>query len=336
MILRKVNLICRVSISLLFLYYVFVYFQWTDSPEVRYRKYYRAMYDMIYNETGAISLAEIGSSRAQTMIGANELHKEIYGAGTNEVVYNLATSQRGKGFHYVVLRDLFEEREVSDVLLHFINTDARSDFEVHPWFYIVAKNSDVFESMFLRKHVPWYKKLTHGGAVFFKKHSSIIEDYMLGKLALAKAKDKPVPAMTRDHLSANPIRPNSLQVVMRKSIQDIIAAGENWNLSDPLEHRNNFYTNRILQLARKNGAKINFFYIPRLMEPTLAEETIFEIQNFFKVKIFAPSPKDLTEMFPAAYADAGHGSNQGRRIYAKFLARKLIAKNTNRNDQKPL
>jgi len=113
MTLSSINIICRLLVGLALIYHVCLYFQWTDTKEVRYRKYYRMMYDIIFNEVGPVTLAEIGSSRAQTMIGANELHKEIFGEESDIVVYNLATSQRGKGFHYVILRDIFSEREVS-------------------------------------------------------------------------------------------------------------------------------------------------------------------------------------------------------------------------------
>jgi len=152
---------------------------------------------------------------------------------------------------------------------------------------------------------------------------------MVGKLALATPKESKALAETRDHLTANAIRPNSLEKTMRKSIAEVLVEHEEWELSEPREHRNNFYTKKIVQMVKSNNAEINFFYIPRLMEPTLSQNTIAEIQETFDTQMLAPSADDLKRMYPDAYADAGHGSVRGRRIYAKIVANKLLLQNSN-------
>jgi len=323
--IRLIDIIIRLFVLSLIFFSFAKYFMWTETPEVRYRKYYSRMHSMIFAQTGDIDIAAMGSSRAQTMFGAHYWAKELYGDNKdNHVVYNLSTSQRGKGFHYTVIRDLLKYRKVNKVYLHVIDSDQKK--YIHPWFYLVSTHKDIWKSYRLDTGRSFHLRTQEHLQVFLKKHSSILEDKLKNRLALATSNPKkPKMAVTMDHLKANDISPKNIKL-MGKNVKwnDLYTKGFEWDLDTKIEVRNTKFIHEIVKLSNENGASVDFFYVPQLYKPLMSEEMVETIEQRFGGVMMQPPKHRLREFYPAAYADAGHGSEVGRGIFAELVVDALV------------
>ena len=318
---NKKSGILRLSLFVCLIVSLVNYFAWTEQSHVRYRHYYTKMHSMIFDQKGDISIAAIGSSRTQTMFGAHYWAEEVFDDFKDEhVVYNLSTSQRGKGFHYTVIRDLLSQRKIDKLILHIIDTDKRSDYVIHPWFYLIATHHDIWKS-FRHDKREIFERVSANLKVFFKKHTSIIEGFFMNKIFLASPAGANVQeARTMDHLPANPLRPAAIKKLTDKQDWDKFDKLEfEWNLYDRWEIRNTIYIHEIVNLAKSYGTKVDFIYIPKLYEPFIGKDMKAKLETVFDVNLLQVPKKLERKFFPAAYADSGHGSEKGREIYAKLI-----------------
>mgnify|MGYP003861049203 CR=1 FL=1 len=296
------------------------YFYWSDLSEVRYRKYYNGMHGMIYGQQGVVDVALMGASRTQCMVGAREWGDALFGESAAQyVVYNLATSQRGKGFHYTVIRDLIEARKVARIIIDVNDTDKRAAYYVHPWYYLVARHRDIVRSVLFDTGRPWHTRVREGARIFLKKHASIVEDFLLGSIYVAPSAARSA-ARTTDHLPANPIRPINIARAMEGRQWSDLEAGFEWDLDAPLERRNTNFLEAIVKLAKQHRVKIDFLYVPKLMEPVLSSRMVAKLEARYGVRVLQPRNDQLRSLYPAAFADSGHGSAMGRQIFAELVA----------------
>jgi len=298
---------------------------WTDLPEVRYARY-SCQYNLIYNQTGSVDLAVIGSSRTLQGVGAEVIADELQ----VPVVYNLAKNWRGQGINYAILTDLIANREVDTILVE-ANLPESGTFHAH--FFLVGTIGDWLRSNAYRSGNSFdfqQSSLTLHRVVerVVEQGSLVLADQLNAPRRIAAQAAETGFCRTRDER----VRQSYLDTQAARYHQYYVGQTWSWDLhSDEASHDFGFYK-AMADLAEAHEVELVFYHINQAYYSTLDPEfaAVFEVEVGAPILIPPPSlTREIEEM--GGYADTTHMTATGREVYSRWLANALIDQRQQQN-----
>lgn len=290
----------------------------TDRPRVRYTNY-NCQYDLIFNQSGPVDLAVIGSSRSLQGVDAPVLAEVL----DVPVVYNLAKNWRGQGINYAIMSDLLARREVDTVLVE-ANLPESGTFHAH--FFLVGTTGDWMRSLGYRSDGLFdFEEMGRNMKWMVDRVTEQASLFVAGKLNM--------PARASASASGETGYCRTREETVRESFLEAQRAqfshyyeGRTWRwdpLSQEARHDTGFYR-AMADLAEAHGVELVFYHINQAYYFTLDPNFAVEFEAVVGAPILIPPPS-LTREIEAmgGYADATHMTREGRERYSRWLAAAL-------------
>lgn len=303
------------------------------DPYVRYQQlsqtlHFRSIwgYERIVYDDTPIDVAIIGNSRLQSAVSAPVLQAQLSEQlGRPVRVANLSLPQEGRNAHYSVARNLFEHHpEVQLVLLSAIEAMPRDG---HPAFRSIAEAGDVITAPALVNRsypddlafVPFRQISLFVQSMFpeaFGVKAFSADDYYGTDYDTTLSYESPTGgSVDKDSVySAELLRPFAQERVA--SITSPVLPEALVSREFAIEH---YYTQRIADMARGQGAEVMFLYMPIFENPeALREEPFYrDMGDVLTAECFASEA--------GLFSDYGHlntvGAHQLSRMLGDTLAR---------------
>lgn len=297
-------------------------------PEPRYIEY-PCHYDLIYNQSGRVDLAFLGTSRTMRAIGAEDAARAIEPAlGRPPVVFDLSRGGRGLDQMYTVARDLLERHEVGVLVVEFNKAMPDAEAEWHTpthWsFPRQATYGDLLLSLRATPSESWWARAQTGLRHLFGKWNYLAEQWLTGRET--PPKPQPVrPAATGD------CTPYPKDVVA-PTIRHHAAASpqwadpplRSWELEETKDERYTFYADAIVDLARRHGTRIVFLYLQQMFEKPLDPAFVQRFEQRFRAPLLHIPGDALRQLAPSGYADMSHVNTGGRRLVMGEVMPRLL------------
>lgn len=302
---------------------ILIAFSAINLANVRYNEY-PCQFDLIYNESGQVDLAIIGSSRTVQGIGASEIGEDLKKAGlTDQVIYNLGKSWRGEGINYTIARDLLEIRKV-DVLFVEANLPESSTYHAH--FFLVGRYSDLARSALYQQANGVNARAIY--EIYRMPIDRLIErgtQLLLGNLKELEIRGGKREARTAGCRTSDELV-NSERLIDRFKMYKEYYEGQVWNWdikADEGQHDRGFI-HQLVELAESNGTRIAFYYVHESHYMRLNPEFSRIFQEEFGAPLLIP-PDDIVDRLEASgYADPTHFNKFGRHMYSSWLAEEYL------------
>lgn len=291
---------------------------WLDTPEARYQEY-PCQYRLTYAQEGPVEVAVFGNSRSMLAINAHDLRNSMAARGLvdpDAVFYKFSRSWRAQEHQYIFIRDFLERHRVKLLLLEYNNNPGR---RYHPRLQFQGRLTDLAEVSLIDTHRDVVIRLTQIFRWILERGTLRIELLLTGKWK--NLSESPViPAVTTDCTNfIQKVRPEK-NLSTRKKSEGKMEKLVSWNLDSGDERVTTYYTQKIIDLAREQGARVRLFYVPAYLTGWMPPEFIAEVEEFFGVSFFSP-PRDLvlTLNQPGYFRDPTHMLMKGNRLYTEWL-----------------
>lgn len=257
---------------------------WTNRPDVRYSNY-ACQYGLIYNQTGPVNLATIGSSRSLQGIGVEAIAEEL----DIPVAYNLAKNWRGQGINYAILADLLANRDVDTVLIE-ANLPESGTFHAH--FFLVGTLGDWWRSNGYRARSDGFSAV---GTTASKLTERVVEQASLavtGQLPSLAA--EPAAAATGFcRTREETVRQSYLDEQRARYEQYYVGQSWSWDLfASEAQHDFGFYR-AMVDLAAAHDVELVFYHINQAYYSTLDPDFASVFEENVGAPILIP-PASLT------------------------------------------
>jgi hypothetical protein len=204
------------------------------------------IYHRIFEEEKQIDIAFTGASQTSCAIIDETIEKELTNlSGKNIKVANLGYCRRGRDIQYVMLKDLFEHKKPSVLIIEVAEDEPKKS---HPVFPYLAESSDLLQSLIIFNQ-RYFSNLWKGTAVRFEYiNSKIFKNDYLNNFDNAGFGYLPSPEIA----TANDFAENKTDWENRLS------------KSSPALQRqielnySKHYIKQIVQLAQNNNCKVKF------------------------------------------------------------------------------
>jgi hypothetical protein len=262
------------------------YIRWQDMQVESYARL-GWIYERIHFDPTPIDVAFIGTSRTMGGIDASAVGEAITEAidssGTSARVYhvtNFAIPQYGRNLHWLIVRELLENRKVGMLVLEIFENETRKS---HPLFVYPAEVSDVLGA-------PMFVNLNYLHDVVrlpYRQLSLFIKTQWPQQFGLQSHFDPshydgPTVDNTRfvqvHGKPLSPIRNRRLDPAELEAYRQSRAREKNMHMLgerfDWLEYRYaRYYVAQILALAERKGVPVKFLYLPAYGQPAYPYDT---------------------------------------------------------------
>ena len=265
------------------------------------------IYHRIFEDEKQIDIAFTGASQTSCAIIDETIEKELTNlSGKNINVANLGYCRRGRDIQYVMLKDLFEYKKPSVLIIEVAEDEPKKS---HPVFPYLAESSDLLYSLIIFNQ-RYFSNLWKGTAVRFEYiKSKIFKNDYLNNFDNAGFGYMPSPEIA----TTNDFAENKTDWENRLS------------KSSPALQRqielnySKHYIKKIVQLAQNNNCKVHFLYLPEsgsgMKTPILKD---FYIR--FGELIILP---DSIISNHSNWKDATHFNDTGAKKATDFIVNKL-------------
>jgi hypothetical protein len=282
------------------------------------------VYERIHYDKTPIDVAIIGSSRTETSVSAPVLEKELSEElGRPIHVANLAIPQEGRNLHYLVARELVENRPETRIIL--VSVPERADLS-HPGFRYLADSIDVLRAPLLVNHYYFldaaflpYRQMSYfvqtrfptwfGVSRMFRKDYAGTGFDTTYSFYLPNGK-----LVDRYHMMSQ----DKLEAGSRRFLEGL---GGTWHqpsrwraLNNPLEEE---YTKRLVEAARKHSVETIFVFLPIYKSPP----HIYD-EEFYRGLGPLLDAQGLTSD-PHDYGDEAHFNRFGTNLVSPWLYQAL-------------
>jgi hypothetical protein len=293
------------------------YQQLADSDMFRSRW----VFERIHYDKTPIDVAIIGSSRLETSVSAPILEKELSDQlGRPIHVANLALPQEGRNLHYLVARELVENRPETRIIL--VSVPERADLS-HPVFRSLADPVDLIRAPLILNHYYFldaaylpYRQLSYFIQTCFPAWFGVSRtfraDYAGTGFDTTYSFYLPSGKLVdRYHVMA----PDKLEEGSRRFIEGL--GGTPWHqpsrwqaLNNPLEQE---YSKRLAEVAQKHAVEIIFVRLPFYKSPAHTYD-----ESFYRSLGPLLDAEGLTTD-PHFYGDEGHFNRYGTDLVSPWL-----------------
>jgi len=293
-------------------------------PSYRYEKY-KCQHDLIYNQTGVVDVAIIGSSSTQLGVGPEHISKAFSNEfGKQAVVYDLSKGWRGQGIKYTIIRDLVENRKVKHLL---IEANLAESGKYHAHWYLVGRYNDFLKSI-------WYQQEEgiNIPAIFEVIKMPIdrivdrITSIILDELSLPTVIDDKRSAITSGcYAHEEPIDVKRLEERYASYKKYYEGKTWSWNMNASHQLHDTGFFRELVKLANDNGATIHFYYVHERHYSRLEPKFTAVFEKNTGAKLFIPPESLVDSLEVDGYADPTHMRPRGRKLYSEWLASVLIS-----------
>ncbi|UFN50473.1 hypothetical protein LPC08_07610 [Roseomonas sp. OT10] len=228
------------------------------------------LYERIHFDDTPIDVAFVGTSRTLNGIDPQAVERSIAdGSGRCLNVTNLAIPSYGRNLHWLIVRELLENRRVGTLVLEVFENETRLP---HPAFAYIAEVSDVLEAPMLinLKYFSDLSKLPLRQIMLAWK-TLFPEQYGLRREFDPKHYDGPNPDNTRQvavgGVAFTPLRDRIADRDALEREAAIVRANKNLSMLGPALRDFEFamprrYLTEILTLAKEKGVPVRLLYLP--------------------------------------------------------------------------
>jgi hypothetical protein len=262
------------------------YIRWQDMQSESYARL-GWIYERIHFDPTPIDVAFIGTSHTLNGIDGAAVADAMTQAWSSRdsrprtfQVTNLAIPAYGRNLHWLIARELLENRKVGMLVLEIFENETR---KAHPLFIYPAEVSDVLEA-------PLFPNLNYFHDIVrlpFRQLSLFVKTIWPEQFGLRSRFDPthydgPTVDNTRVvQVHGKPltrIRDKRLDLVTLEAWRQSRAKDKNLHMLgqrfDWLEYRfPAYYVDRILDLAEEKGVPVKFLYLPAYGQPSLPYDT---------------------------------------------------------------
>jgi hypothetical protein len=308
-------LLCTLSLLLPHDRYI-RYQQFTDSDLFRTRW----VYERIRYDKTPIDVAIVGSSRLETAVNAQILERELSERFGRPIhVANLCIPQEGRNLHYLIARELLENRPETRIIL--VSVVEQADLS-HPAFRYLADVKDVIRAPLLINHYYFldaaflpYRQMSYFVQTqfpgWFGMSRSFRQDYMGTGFDTTHSFYLPSGKLVDRDVVMNP---EKLAAGSRQMIENdggLWHRPSYWNdLNNPLE---NEYTKRLVNAAKRNCVEAVFVRLPFYNSPPGMYD-----EEFYRSLGPLLDAEQLSKD-PHTYGDAGHFNRYGINLVTPWL-----------------
>ncbi len=268
------------------------------------------IYHRIFEDDRQIDIAFTGASQTSCAIMDEYVEKMLTNSKKDNInVANLGYCRRGRDIQYVMLKDLFEHKKPSILVIEVAEDEPKKS---HPVFPYLAESKDIWES-FVFFNQRYFASIWKGIAVRFEYlKSKVFKDYHQNKIENVDFGYLP----SNQNATTEDFYQNRSDWQKRNSIKKPVML-QNIELNYS-EH----YLKKIVKLAKENNCKIMFLYLPEsgsgLKTPLLSEY----YRKFGELIIF---PNSIISN-PANWKDATHFNDTGAKKASDFVVQQLESK----------
>lgn len=278
----------------------------------------------------------IGSSRTKQGIDPVEFSKTL---DDKDIVVNLARSWRGNGNIYHLIREFLENHNIKKkIIIEYSNMDYKKRIGkknsynngYYPNYNLVTESSYLIDDFFYTPRDPFFLKIRD--LIF--RYIDLIDkriDYLFknkGKIFFqSNDKKNEILSNTTCFTADNKIKTDELNKI-KKEKKDIFKENKShWDISYINYDRHNIYIDKIKKLAKNKGIDVVLFNVPRIYDPMLSPETVYDIEKRFGLTFIYPDEPFIDKLYKIEnYTDPTHMNIKGRLIYSKWLAMQVINK----------
>ena len=256
-------------------------FKQVSSESIHYLRA-KWIYERIHFDRTPIDVAFIGTSHTQSAVDSRIVEEALVEAGRKLHVVNFAIPHLGRDLHYLIVRELLENRRVGELVVELQEFEARAP---HPAFQRLADvrdlatapiviNTGFFENLvrlplrqgelFLRSRRD-ERAAKFDGAGYEGAHWD--DTYLLHGVSTPRTS-----TYTAAYLDerAQPLR----RALVEKEVM-----ARRFSVSDGgcslLNRYNRIYLRDLLDLARRHGVQVTFLYLPFFHGPAQAAEAAY-------------------------------------------------------------
>lgn len=283
----------------------------------------------IHLQEGDVDFAIFGSSRTQRAVDAQSVHDAMVESGKVEagktpVVYDFARSQRGLGHVYVMASELFRNRRVKRIAVEFNSTHNRY---YHDLFYLKASVGDLAFNYHSEPHKGKVVRIRDAWKMYVERVSKRAEQ-MLRDESFPDLKDaSKIPAVTTDCTGGpRETEPSVLIHFEEEWKNSFFDDGNDWDLDEENEIRNDFYVKKLIELARENDCEISFFFVAGRYSVKLSGNMLEKLERRYGVPFYQPSDETLREWFDEnAFSDPSHmNAEVGAPLFSEWLVKTVL------------
>lgn len=265
------------------------------------------IYHRIFEDEKQIDIAFTGASQTSCAIMDETIEKELINhSGKNIKVANLGYCRRGRDIQYVMLKDLFEHKKPSVLIIEVAEDEPKKS---HPVFPYLAESSDLLHSLIIFNQ-RYFSNLWKGTAVRFEYiKSKIFKNDYRNNFDNAGFGYMPSPEIA----TANDFAENKTDWENRLS-----------KSSPALLHQielnySKHYIKQIVQLAQNNNCKVLFLYLPE-SGSGMKTPILKDFYTRFGELIILP---DSIISNHSNWKDATHFNDTGAKKATDFIVNKL-------------
>ncbi len=281
---------------------------------------YAAARDMIFAQTGRVQIVTLGTSRAMRAIVAPELARQLgKHLGVEPTIFDLSVAGSGMGLRYLMVRDLLARHDVDLVLIEY---KAARHGNPHPDYFQLAGLADILQTP-LDADGPW-DRWGRRLRLVERKYGQVI-----GRL-LTQADMIFAPLRQREAVTTDPSLPYFVTPEVIVGLLQLLekdpppAVNPGWPFGTPLATRQEAYMRALIELARRRGTQIAFYYVPALADAPVDPAFAQRFEAEFGAPLFLPDRRAHERLRPDGFADTSHLNPQGMRIYLEALATALV------------
>lgn len=283
------------------------------------------VYNIIFNQSGDIDLATIGSSRVKQAVYAPFIEEEIKKSkGENWVVRDLSHVGRDISLDYIILKNILDRRRIKRVMIEFNGFGVSTDITHYKGSF-----KDLSNDVVSRSDLNLLMKTKRFLSNLFERTSKRWEQLLSGKSLRCTALDETeIMALsdcskTHNNVKTKNINNNDKNFKSRflnKKLNSLSPDFDNIN-----GIRSDFYLRKIIDLTHENETEVFFVNFPRRYGILMDEDFMRDFENTYGVKYIQPEYETLKEWSSTnSYVDAGHLTLDGSQRFSKWLTEKLF------------
>jgi hypothetical protein len=260
----------------------YIRFQQLSRESVPYLRI-KWIYERIHFDRTPIDIAFIGTSHTQSGVNSQLVEKSLAAFGDKRHVVNLAVPHLGRDMHYLVARELLENRNVQTLVVEVQYMEARAP---HPGFQRLATVGDILtQPLFVNvgvvdnlarlpmRQLELFAKTMRPG--WFGLQAEFANDAYEGPhyddTYLSHGTDKPRTSVNQRAHFKEELGWIQQDIVQKQALArrtDFAILSEN-----PLYRVNNIYLQMLLEMAERRSVKLVFMYLPHLDAPIAPERS---------------------------------------------------------------